>query len=207
MGMTPGEQELAELESYHTRDRGIREAKEKQLAELLLARLDEMHPTISTDEEKSSAIFAAIVTYMKYLGVKTKLGESKKSKGNFFRKKMSGSRKPEEPPKPRKGFSLLDATRWNRGESHNSDFRQSKVEGEAEKAVAPERKGLKLLERSESRAKGAVSGTPGLEPPGVSVTVNPPPGEGTDGELGSESQCPVEPGEAPPQRAAPRGQC
>ncbi|XP_053866535.1 rho guanine nucleotide exchange factor 1 isoform X1 [Malaclemys terrapin pileata] len=204
MGMTPGEQELAELESYHTRDRGIREAKEKQLAELLLARLDEMHPTISTDEEKSSAIFAAIVTYMKYLGVKTKLCESKKSKGNFFRKKMSGSRKPEEPPKPRKGFSLLDATRWNRGESHNSDFRQSKVpEGEAEKAVASERKGLKLLERSESRGKGAVSGTPGLEPPGVSVTVNPPPGEGTDGELGSEPQCPVEQGEAPPSEQPP----
>uniref|UniRef100_A0A8C4WJA9 Rho guanine nucleotide exchange factor 1 n=1 Tax=Gopherus evgoodei TaxID=1825980 RepID=A0A8C4WJA9_9SAUR len=88
MGMTPGEQELAELESYHTRDRGIREAKEKQLAELLLVRLDEMHPTISSDEEKSSAIFAAIVTYMKHLGVKTKLGESKKSKGNFFRKKV-----------------------------------------------------------------------------------------------------------------------
>ncbi|XP_053866539.1 rho guanine nucleotide exchange factor 1 isoform X2 [Malaclemys terrapin pileata] len=191
MGMTPGEQELAELESYHTRDRGIREAKEKQLAELLLARLDEMHPTISTDEEKSSAIFAAIVTYMKYLGVKTKLCESKKSKGNFFRKKMSGSRKPEEPPKPRKGFSLLDATRWNRGESHT------------EKAVASERKGLKLLERSESRGKGAVSGTPGLEPPGVSVTVNPPPGEGTDGELGSEPQCPVEQGEAPPSEQPP----
>ncbi|TFJ96219.1 B12-dependent methionine synthase [Platysternon megacephalum] len=185
MGMTPGEQELAELESYHTRDRGIREAKEKQLAELLLVRLDEMHPTISTDEEKSSVIFAAIVTYMKHLG-------------------MSGSRKPEEPPKPRKGFSLLDATRWNRGESHNSDFRQSKVpEGEAEKAAALERKGLKLLERSESRAKGATSGTPGLDPPGVSVTVNPPPGEGTDGELGSEPQCPVEPGEAPPSEQPP----
>nr|XP_042703603.1 rho guanine nucleotide exchange factor 1 [Chrysemys picta bellii] len=150
----------------------------------------------------SSAIFAAIVTYMKYLGVKTKLGESKKSKGNFFRKKMSGSRKPEEPPKPRKGFSLLDATRWNRGESHNSDFRQSKVpEGEAEKAVASERKVLKLLERSESRGKGA--GTPGLEPPGVSVTVNPPPGEGTDAELGSEPQCPVEQGEAPPSEQPP----
>ncbi|XP_030398948.1 rho guanine nucleotide exchange factor 1, partial [Gopherus evgoodei] len=203
MGMTPGEQELAELESYHTRDRGIREAKEKQLAELLLVRLDEMHPTISSDEEKSSAIFAAIVTYMKHLGVKTKLGESKKSKGNFFRKKMPGSRKPEEPPKPRKGFSLLDATRWNRGDSHNSDFRQSKVpEGEAEKATAPERKGLKLLERSESRTKGATSGTPGLDPPGVSVTVNPPLGEGTDGE-GLEPQCPVEPGEAPPSEQPP----
>ncbi|XP_050786418.1 rho guanine nucleotide exchange factor 1 isoform X2 [Gopherus flavomarginatus] len=190
MGMTPGEQELAELESYHTRDRGIREAKEKQLAELLLVRLDEMHPTISSDEEKSSAIFAAIVTYMKHLGVKTKLGESKKSKGNFFRKKMPGSRKPEEPPKPRKGFSLLDATRWNRGDSHT------------EKATAPERKGLKLLERSESRTKGATSGTPGLDPPGVSVTVNPPLGEGTDGE-GLEPQCPVEPGEAPPSEQPP----
>nr|XP_048684049.1 rho guanine nucleotide exchange factor 1 isoform X2 [Caretta caretta] len=204
MGMTPGEQELAELESYHTRDRGIHEAKEKQVAELLLARLDEMHPTISADEEKSSAIFAAIVTYMKHLGVKTKLGESKKSKGNFFRKKISGSRRPEEPPKPRKGFSLLDATRWNRGESHNSEFRQSKVpEGEAEKAAAPERKGLKLLERSESRAKGAASGTPGLDPPGVSVTVNPPPEEGTDGELGLEPQYPVEPGEAPHSEQPP----
>lgn len=42
MGMTPGEQELTELESYRTRDHGIREAKEKQLAEVLLARLEEM---------------------------------------------------------------------------------------------------------------------------------------------------------------------
>uniref|UniRef100_A0A8B9P866 Rho guanine nucleotide exchange factor 1 n=1 Tax=Apteryx owenii TaxID=8824 RepID=A0A8B9P866_APTOW len=78
MGMTPGEQELTELESYQTRDVGIREAKEKQLAEVLLARLEEMH----------SAIFGAIVTYMKYLGVKTKLSDSKKSKSNFFRKKV-----------------------------------------------------------------------------------------------------------------------
>uniref|UniRef100_A0A8B9MCN7 Rho guanine nucleotide exchange factor 1 n=1 Tax=Accipiter nisus TaxID=211598 RepID=A0A8B9MCN7_9AVES len=88
MGMTPGEQELTELESYRTRDHGIREAKEKQLAEVLLARLEEMHLTISSDEEKSSAIFGAIVTYMKYLGVKTKLGDGKKSKSNFFRKKV-----------------------------------------------------------------------------------------------------------------------
>uniref|UniRef100_A0A8C8S516 Rho guanine nucleotide exchange factor 1 n=1 Tax=Pelusios castaneus TaxID=367368 RepID=A0A8C8S516_9SAUR len=119
MGMTPGERELTELESYRTRDCSIREAKEKQLAELLLGRLDEIQPTFSTDEEKSSAIVTAIVTYMKHLGVKTKLGD-KKSKGNFFRKKISGSRKPEEAPKPKKGFSLLDATRWNRGESHST---------------------------------------------------------------------------------------
>ncbi|XP_074836748.1 rho guanine nucleotide exchange factor 1 isoform X2 [Carettochelys insculpta] len=185
MGMTPGEQELAELESYHTRDRGIREAKEKQLAELLLVRLDEMHPTISADEEKSAAVFAAITTYMKHLGVKSKVSDSKKSKGNFFRKKISGSRKPEETPRTRKGFSLLDAARWNRGESHT------------EKLVAPDRKGLKL-ERSEGRAKGPPSGPPAPEPSSVSVTINPPPGEGAEGDLGSEPQGPVEPGETPP---------
>lgn len=42
MGMTPGEAELVELEGYRTKDRGIREAKEKQLAELLLVKLEEM---------------------------------------------------------------------------------------------------------------------------------------------------------------------
>ncbi|CAM5176746.1 unnamed protein product [Eretmochelys imbricata] len=207
MGMTPGEQELAELESYHTRDRGIHEAKEKQVAELAAGPAGRDAPHDLRRRGKKAPRFSPpSVTYMKHLGVKTKLGESKKSKGNFFRKKISGSRRPEEPPKPRKGFSLLDATRWNRGESHNSEFRQSKVP-EAEKAAAPERKGLKLLERSESRAKGAASGTPGLDPPGVSVTVNPPPEEGTDGELGLEPQYPVEPGGGPPQRAAPGGQC
>ncbi|XP_015282233.1 PREDICTED: rho guanine nucleotide exchange factor 1-like [Gekko japonicus] len=87
MGMTPGEPELCELESYQTKDKWIREAKQKQLAETLLAKLEEMHLTISADEEKSSAIFTAIVTYMKYLGVKTKGADSKKSKPNFFRKK------------------------------------------------------------------------------------------------------------------------
>ncbi|XP_067419874.1 rho guanine nucleotide exchange factor 1 [Emydura macquarii macquarii] len=200
MGMTPGLRELKELESYRTRDRSIREAKEKQVAELLLAQLDEMHMTISPDEEKSSAIYTAIVTYMKYLGVKTKLAD-KKSKGNFFRKKISGSRKPEEPPKPRKGFSLLDATRWNRGESHNFDFRQSKgPEGEA-----PDRRVLKLLEGTVNRTKGTMSVTPGLDPPAVSVTVNPPVGEGTDGELGSEPQGLVEPGDAAPPDQPPSG--
>uniref|UniRef100_A0A8B9MK19 Rho guanine nucleotide exchange factor 1 n=1 Tax=Accipiter nisus TaxID=211598 RepID=A0A8B9MK19_9AVES len=87
MGMTPGEQELTELESYRTRDHGIREAKEKQLAEVLLARLEEMHLSHPCPSP-SSAIFGAIVTYMKYLGVKTKLGDGKKSKSNFFRKKV-----------------------------------------------------------------------------------------------------------------------
>lgn len=44
----------------------------------------------------SSLIFGAIVTYMKFLGVRTKAGDAKKSKSNFFRKKV----RPPPPPIP-----------------------------------------------------------------------------------------------------------
>ncbi|XP_058051090.1 rho guanine nucleotide exchange factor 1 isoform X10 [Ahaetulla prasina] len=184
MGMTPGEKELFELEGYRTKDKGIREAKEKQLAEQLMVKLEEMHLTISADEEKSSAIFTAIVTYMKHLGVKTKTADNKKSKANFFRKKISGTKKPEEALKPKKGFSILDPTRWNRGDSHYSDYRQPKPEGEAaEKTPALDKK-AKLTEGTSGRSKG----TPLMQDPsGVSVTVHPPPGESNDGEQGLDS--------------------
>ncbi|XP_061453886.1 rho guanine nucleotide exchange factor 1 isoform X2 [Rhineura floridana] len=183
MGMTPGESELSELECCRTKDKGIREAKEKQLAERLMGRLDEMHPTISADEEKSSAIFTAIVTYMKHLGVKTKTADNKKSKANFFRKKISGTKKPEEAPKSKKGFSILDPARWNRSDSHSGD-----------KAPAVDRKGAKLSDGGPGRGKGSPSGS---DPPGVSVTVHPPPGEGNDGEQGSDSQVPADSGDSP----------
>lgn len=42
MGMTPGEQELSELEGSRARDPSGCESREKQLAEQLLARLEEM---------------------------------------------------------------------------------------------------------------------------------------------------------------------
>ncbi|XP_053908655.1 rho guanine nucleotide exchange factor 1 isoform X2 [Cuculus canorus] len=194
MGMTPGEPELAELESYRTRDLGIRDAKERQLAEILLARLEEMHLTISSDEEKSSAIFGAIVAYMKHLGVKPKGGDGKKSRSNFFRKKISGGKKPEElPAKARRGFSLPGAALWGR-DAHNTDFRQNKgPEGEAEKAP----KGLRT-EGGPPRPRGGAAGTP--DPPGTAVTINAPSGEGTEGEPGSE---PSELGEPPPSRPPP----
>ncbi|XP_060131591.1 rho guanine nucleotide exchange factor 1 isoform X6 [Zootoca vivipara] len=186
MGMTPGESELFELEGYRTKDKGIREAKEKQLAELLMVKLEEMHPTISVDEEKSSAIFAAVVTYMKSLGVKTKAADNKKSKANFFRKKISGTKKAEEAPKSKKSFSILDPARWNRGDSHSAD-----------KAPASDRKG-KLLEGGPGRGKGNFSGS---DPAGVSVTVHPPPGEGNDREQGErpgvDSQLPTDASDSP----------
>ncbi|XP_062996643.1 rho guanine nucleotide exchange factor 1 isoform X2 [Elgaria multicarinata webbii] len=195
MGMTPGEAELFELEGYRTKDRSIRDGKEKQLAEVLLGKLEEMHPTISTDEEKSSAIFTAIVTYMKHLGVKTKSADNKKSKANFFRKKISVPKKPEEASK-KKGFSsILDPSRWNRGDSHYSDYRQSKPEGEAgDKTAAADKKGPKPTEGSSGRSKG---GPLGSDLPGVSVSVHPPPGEGNDGEQGSDSQLPTDSGDSP----------
>ncbi|CAN8177192.1 unnamed protein product [Coccothraustes coccothraustes] len=114
MGMTPGEQELSELEWSRARDPAGAAARERQLAEQLLARLEEMHLTISSDEEKSSLIFGAVVSYMKFLGLRTKGGDAKKPKSNFFRKKISGK---DPQGKARRGFSLPGAALWGR-EAH-----------------------------------------------------------------------------------------
>uniref|UniRef100_A0A8U8BHS5 Uncharacterized protein n=2 Tax=Geospiza parvula TaxID=87175 RepID=A0A8U8BHS5_GEOPR len=101
MGMTPAEPELAELERSRARDPAGAAARERQLAERVLGRLEEMHLTISSDEEKSSQIFGAIVSYMKFLGLRTKGGDGKKPKSNFFRKKVRPLPKisPKNPPK------------------------------------------------------------------------------------------------------------
>uniref|UniRef100_A0A8C5RM19 Rho guanine nucleotide exchange factor 1 n=1 Tax=Laticauda laticaudata TaxID=8630 RepID=A0A8C5RM19_LATLA len=191
MGMTPGEKELFELEGYRTKDKGIREAKEKQLAEQLMVKLEEMHLTISADEEKSSAIYTAIVTYMKHLGVKTKTADNKKSKANFFRKKISGTKKPEEALKPKKGFSILDPARWNRGDSHS-----------AEKTPALDKK-AKLTEGTSGRSKGI----PSIQDlSGVSVTVHPPPGESNDAEQGLDSPALADSGDSPVAEQALAGE-
>ncbi|XP_018083585.1 rho guanine nucleotide exchange factor 1 isoform X1 [Xenopus laevis] len=176
LGMTPGELELNELESYRTNDRSILEAKEKQLAEQLLARLDEMHLTLAPDEDKSSSIFCAIVAYMKHLGVKTKAADSKKSKGIFFRKKVSTNKK-DEPLKTKKPFSILDPMRWNRNDSHYVESRPAKVEPEAEKPTQERRisNAQKTFDRSDSSAaKSKNSEGPDS---GVSVNIIPPPNE------------------------------
>ncbi|XP_015706548.1 rho guanine nucleotide exchange factor 1-like [Coturnix japonica] len=110
MGMTPGESELAELDALPTRD----PARERLLAEALLGRLEEMHASISPDEEKSSAVVAAVGSYLKLLGVKPKgNNEAKKHRGHFFRKKLPGGRKAEE-AKTKRGFSLAGAALWGR---------------------------------------------------------------------------------------------
>uniref|UniRef100_A0A8U7NAK7 Rho guanine nucleotide exchange factor 1 n=1 Tax=Corvus moneduloides TaxID=1196302 RepID=A0A8U7NAK7_CORMO len=201
MGMTPGEQELSELEGSRARDPSGCESREKQLAEQLLARLEEMHLTISSDEEKSSLIFGAIVTYMKFLGVRTKAGDAKKSKSNFFRKKISGK---EPQGKARKGFSLPGAALWGR-DAHGAEFRQSKgPESEAEKPPHPERRGPRGAERIEGgssrppRGGGGTAGTP--DPPtGLAVTVTPPGGDSAEAEPGTDPPGPSELGDPPPE--------
>nr|XP_048296463.1 rho guanine nucleotide exchange factor 1 isoform X5 [Myodes glareolus] len=186
MGMTPWEQELSLLEPWIGKDRSNYEARERHVAERLLSHLEEMQHTISTDEEKSAAVVTAISLYMRHLGVRTKSGD-KKSGRNFFRKKVMGNRRSDEPPKTKKGLSsILDPARWNRGEPPAPDFRHLKVEVDGEKPGPTDRKGgLGMPSRDRT------VGTPGQDNPGVSLhplSVDSPdhrePGGDTPQELG-----------------------
>ncbi|XP_076987765.1 rho guanine nucleotide exchange factor 1 isoform X2 [Tamandua tetradactyla] len=193
MGMTPWEPDLAQLEIWVGRDRACFEARERHVAERLLTTLEEMQHTISTDEEKSAAVVSAITLYMRHLGVRTKSGD-KKSGRNFFRKKVMGNRRSDEPPKTKKGLSsILDAARWNRAEPQAPDFRHLKVEADAEKPGPTERKGG-LAAPSRDRSVR----TPGQDTPGVSL--HPLSGDGPDREPGAEP--PLELGDPPPQGLA-----
>uniref|UniRef100_G3TXL4 Rho guanine nucleotide exchange factor 1 n=1 Tax=Loxodonta africana TaxID=9785 RepID=G3TXL4_LOXAF len=191
MGMTPWEQELAHLEAWAGRDRTTYEARERLTAERLLTHLEEMQPTISTDEEKSAAVVNAISVYMRHLGVRTKSGD-KKSGRNFFRKKRPNlNRRPDEPPKTKKGLSsILDAARWNRGEPQVPDFRHLKIEAEADKQGSTERKGGLAVP---SRDRNV--GVPGQDTLGVSL--HPLSGDSPDREPGVDP--PLELGDLPLQ--------
>ncbi|KAM3909828.1 rho guanine nucleotide exchange factor 1-like, partial [Leptodactylus fuscus] len=140
-------------------------------------------PAISTDEEKSSAIVHAIAAYMKHIGVKTKVADSKKSKSGFFRKMVS-AKKPDETIKPKKTFSI-----WNRVETpHNVDTRPTKVEAEADKPAAPDRKislGQRTFDRSDSNVVKPKAATDSPDP-GVMVTIHPPPSEPSDSDTVSD---------------------
>ncbi|XP_048225235.1 rho guanine nucleotide exchange factor 1 isoform X2 [Perognathus longimembris pacificus] len=193
MGMTPWEQELAQLEPWAGRDRASYEARERHVAERLLAHLEEMQHTISTDEEKSAAVVAAISLYMRYLGVRTKSGD-KKSGRNFFRKKVMGKGRSDEPPKTKKGLSsILDAARWNRGEPPAPDFRHPKGEVDGEKPGPVDRKGS-LAVPSRDRTVGI----PSQDTSGVSL--HPLPMDSPYREAGADT--PLETGDIPPQGPA-----
>lgn len=192
MGMTPWEQELSLLEPWIGKDRGSYEARERHVAERLLSHLEEMQHTISTDEEKSAAVVTAISLYMRHLGVRTKSGD-KKSGRNFFRKKVMGNRRSDEPPKTKKGFSsILDPARWNRGEPPAPDFRHLKVEVDGEKPGPTDRKGgLGMPSRDRT------TGTPGQDNPGISL--HPVSADSPDHREPAGVDTPQEPGDTLPQ--------
>ncbi|KAK2491111.1 hypothetical protein MC885_020072 [Smutsia gigantea] len=193
MGMTPWEHELAQLEAWAGRDRVGFEARERHLAEQQLTQLEEMQHTISPDEEKSAAVVNAISLYMRHLGVRTKSGD-KKTGRNFFRKKVMGNRRAEEPTKTKKGLSIfLDAARWSRGEPQAPDFRHLKVEADAEKPGLTERKGgLGVSSRDRN------VGVSGQDTPGISL--QPVSKDSPDQEPGGDA--PPEPADLPPQGPA-----
>ncbi|KAG9470696.1 hypothetical protein GDO78_017010 [Eleutherodactylus coqui] len=127
-------------------------------------------PNISADEEKSSAIVHAIAAYMKHIGVKTKVADSKKSKSGFFRKIRPG-KKEDETLKPKK------PSFWNRNETLHTD-----------KPVVPERKishGQRNFDRSDSNTVKPKTSIESPDP-GVSVTIHPPPSEPSDSETVSD---------------------
>ncbi|XP_019062913.1 rho guanine nucleotide exchange factor 1 [Fukomys damarensis] len=190
MGMTLWEQELSQLEAWVGRDRASYEARERHVAERLLSHLEEMQHTISSDEDKSAAVVTAISLYMRHLGVRTKSGD-KKSGRNFFRKKVMGNRRSDEPPKTKKGLSsILDAARWNRGENQAPDFRHLKSEVDAEKPGPTDRKGgLGISSRDRN------PGTPGPDTSGVSL--HPLSGDCPEREPGVDA--PLELGDPPSQ--------
>ncbi|KAM6154908.1 rho guanine nucleotide exchange factor 1 isoform 1-T1 [Erethizon dorsatum] len=190
MGMTPWEQELSQLEAWVGRDKASYEARERHVAERLLSHLEEIQHTISSDEDKSAAVVTAISLYMRHLGVRTKSGD-KKSGRNFFRKKVMGNRRSDEPPKTKKGLSsILDAARWNRGENQVPDFRHLKSEVDAEKPGPTDRKGgLGVSSRDRNL------GGPGQDTSGVSL--HPLSGDSPDREPGVDA--PLELGDLPPQ--------
>ncbi|XP_019835356.2 rho guanine nucleotide exchange factor 1 isoform X5 [Bos indicus] len=191
MGMTPWEQELVQLGAWVARDRASYEARERHLAERQLTHLEEMQHTISNDEEKSAAVVNAISMYMRHLGVRTKSGD-KKSGRNFFRKKMIGNRRSDEPTKTKKGLSsFLDAARWNRGEPQ--DFRHPKVEVDAEKPGLTERKGGQGAPSRDRTLGGPGQDTPGVSPHLLS-------GDSPDREPGVDAL--LEVGDPPPQGPA-----
>eukprot|EP00063_Salmo_salar_P082243 XP_014057078.1 PREDICTED: rho guanine nucleotide exchange factor 1 isoform X3 [Salmo salar] len=159
MGMTPNAAELLEVESHYPTDRIPMEMKEKAVAETLLDKMSEIHPSIVADEEKCSSIFAAVAFYMKHLGVKSRVADSKKSRG-FFRRPLGKNKKSEESTKskPKGGFPniLSAAGGWIAG---STEVKLPKVEAEVDKEkVNQERKVSSVL--APSRGSSAPDAAP-----------------------------------------------
>ncbi|XP_069796032.1 LOW QUALITY PROTEIN: rho guanine nucleotide exchange factor 1-like [Narcine bancroftii] len=191
MGMTIGEKELAELDADRELDREALEMKEKSFAEVLLPRVEEA--TANTDDEKSNMIYNAVVTYMKYLGVKTREPRVLEKKRHFLIRRKVKTRSWDEAPntrkeievakvdeKKRKGFSILDLRRQTRTDpASGSDLRTDAVK------AAIDRKNSSHTSRLQAEIQMG-KGKPSVEVSevaSVSATGNLPSREDTEGEM------------------------
>lgn len=214
MGMTPNEQELQEVENHHSTDRIPTEMKEKAVAENLLDKMADMHPTIVADEEKCSAIFGSVVHYMKHLGVKTRATDSKKSRG-FFRKKLKDKKDDQKLPKPsRSGLPnlLREAGSWiggssdiktprsdNEGDKDKSSHERKSSSGSAQSRGAPPDAAPFASRKSGSTGSTSLAGSETGEASMVNISITSSP----DSEMGptssrSDSQSVSECGDASP---------
>ncbi|XP_048880209.1 rho guanine nucleotide exchange factor 1b isoform X5 [Brienomyrus brachyistius] len=172
MGMTPYEHELIEVENHRATERIPLEMKEKAMAETLLDKMFDIQPTISTDEEKFSAIFSAVTSLMKHLGVKAKATDNKKSRSFFW--KIPG-RKPDETKSKQRFPSILsDPARWIGGGIDKEKFNQERKGSSAQfsRPVAPDPIPAK---RPSTAGIGGVresrDGPENPDTPGVSISV------------------------------------
>ncbi|CAJ1062627.1 rho guanine nucleotide exchange factor 1 isoform X7 [Xyrichtys novacula] len=152
-------------------------------------------------KKKSQSIFAAVVFYMKHLGVKSRAVDSKKSRGGFFRNKLKNRKEESSKAKPRGGFPIPS---WMAG---NTEVKP-KTEAEAEKEkVNPERKGLAPgrgsltdsaapnLPSKKSGSSGSPASLTGLEVSDGSgnniITANSPESAHTDGSSSNRLEPPA----------------
>ncbi|XP_038850690.1 rho guanine nucleotide exchange factor 1-like isoform X2 [Salvelinus namaycush] len=178
MGMTPNAAELLEVESHYPTDRIPMEMKEKAVAETLLDKMSEIHPSIVADEEKCSSIFAAVAFYMKHLGVKSRVADSKKSRG-FFRRPLGKNKKSEESTKskPKGGFPniLSAAGGWIAGsvdkEKVNQERKVSSVLPPSRGSSAPDAAPPALNRKSVSTGSSPHQGLEVSEGPVVHISV------------------------------------
>eukprot|EP00063_Salmo_salar_P082242 XP_014057077.1 PREDICTED: rho guanine nucleotide exchange factor 1 isoform X2 [Salmo salar] len=178
MGMTPNAAELLEVESHYPTDRIPMEMKEKAVAETLLDKMSEIHPSIVADEEKCSSIFAAVAFYMKHLGVKSRVADSKKSRG-FFRRPLGKNKKSEESTKskPKGGFPniLSAAGGWIAGsmdkEKVNQERKVSSVLAPSRGSSAPDAAPQVLNRKSVSTGSSPHQGLEVSEGSGVHISV------------------------------------
>ncbi|XP_061109839.1 rho guanine nucleotide exchange factor 1-like isoform X1 [Conger conger] len=172
MGMILNEAELLEVESHHPTERIPTEMKDKAVAESLLEKWSDFPPGF--DEDKYTAIFTALVSYMKHLGVKYRTHDGKKSRG-FFKIKNPLMRRFEDSARQR--FHNIP---WIGG---SNEIKPSKPENEGEKekmtppprTAAAETSPLPFSHKKQASivAPGGHQGSEGSEGSGVSVSGTP----------------------------------